>query len=253
VEAIDPLGRVYLRCQADHHALVLNPAQEAGMDYFALDVGDMAQLESAANALTQAGIEITEGDKTELGHGIGYRFRDPDGFVVELVAGMEQVSPVYGPRVVTPRRYGHLTLRVTDLQQTVDFYTEMLGFRISDWLGDQFCWLRCTPEHHGLALSTHENAPQMHHLAFHVRDISELIQQAEHLMRQGRTLLYGPGRHGPGQNLFIYFHDEERNIVEFAADMQRIWDEECYVPKVWDPNERWSNMWGPPALPEFRE
>ncbi len=166
---------------------------------------------------------------------------------------MAQIEETYGPRVVTPSRYGHLTLRVTDLKQTVDFYTDILGFRISDWLGAQFCWLRCTPEHHGLALSTHERAPMMHHFAFHVRDMAELIQQAEHLMRHDRILLYGPGRHGPGQNLFIYFHDEEENIVEFAADMQRIWDEEQYIPKIWDPNERWSTMWGPAALPAFRE
>ena len=46
--------------------------------------------------------------------------------------------------------------------------------------------------------------------------------------------------------------DIEENIVEFAADIQEIWDDETYTPRVWDPNERWSNMWGPPSLPEFR-
>ena len=49
-------------------------------------------------------------------------------------------------------------------------------------------------------------------------DMAQLIHQAEYLMHNNRTLLYGPGRHGPGQNLFIYFHDTEENIVEFAAD-----------------------------------
>ena len=252
VQAIDASGRVYLRCQRDHHTLLLTPAGARGIDHFALDVGGLAALEAAATALENAGMSLTAGDAQELGQGQSYRLLDPDGFTVELVAGMTQVAPNYGPRVVTPRRYGHLTLRVTDLKQTVEFYTDILGFRVSDWLGEQFCWLRCTPEHHGLALATHESAPIMHHFAFHVRDMAELIQQAEHLMRHDKILLYGPGRHGPGQNLFIYFHDEEENIVEFAADMQRIWDEDTYVPKVWDPNERWSNMWGPPALPAFR-
>ncbi|MEM7130291.1 MAG: VOC family protein [Chloroflexota bacterium] len=253
VQNVDTQGRVYLRCQSEHHDLLLIPSEGRGMDHFALDVGGMAELDAAAQALEGAGIHVSSGDERELGHGHSYRFLDPDGFVVELVSGMEQAESTYGPRVVRPRRYGHLTLRVTDLKQTVEFYTDLLGFRISDWLGEQFCWLRCTPEHHGLALSTHERAPMMHHLAFHVRDMAELVQQAEYLMQQGRILLYGPGRHGPGQNLFIYFHDEEENIVEFAADMQRIWDEENYQPKVWDPNERWSNMWGPPSLPEFRK
>ena len=253
VQATDDQGRVYLRCNSDHHALVLVPSAERGMDHFALDVGGIAELEAAANALENAGISISTSSAQEAGQPHAYRLTDPNGFVVELVAGVEQVDPTYGPRVVTPLRYGHLTLRVDHLQETVDFYTNLLGFRISDWLGDQFCWLRCTPEHHGLAISTHVRAPMMHHLAFHVRDMAELVQQAEHLMRNDRVLLYGPGRHGPGQNLFIYFHDTEQNIVEMAADMQRIWDEANYQPKVWDPNERWSNMWGPPASPEFRE
>lgn len=248
----DTAGRVYLRCNADHHALMLIPSEARGMDHFALELGGQAELDAAVEALDKAGISIAESADGEAGHVRSYRLVDPDGFVVELVAGMEQIDAPFSPSVVTPRRYGHLTLRVTDLQQTVDFYTDLLGFRISDWLGDQFCWLRCTPEHHGLALSTHERAPMMHHIAFHVRDMAELVQQTEHLMRHDRVLLYGPGRHGPGQNLFIYFHDAEENIVEFAADMQRIWDEENYQPKVWNPNERWSNMWGPPASPEFR-
>lgn len=256
VQTTDAAGRVYLRCQSDHHVLMLIPANSGGLDHFALDVGGTAELEAAITALEKEGIRLishdTDNSIGELGQSQACRFLDPDGFVVELVAGMNQVDPTYGPRVVTPLRYGHLTLRVTDLKQSVNFYQDMLGFRISDWLGEDFCWLRCTPEHHGLALATHQNAPAMHHFAFHVRDIGELVQQAEHLMRHDRILLYGPGRHGPGQNLFIYFHDEEQNIVEFAADMQRIWDEDTYAPKTWDPNERWSNMWGPPALPEFR-
>lgn len=249
----DAQGRVYLRCGAEHHTIVLQPAAERDMDHFALDLGSQAAVAAAAGALDRVGIAYETVEGVELGQGTAVRIQDPDGFVVELVAGLKQVSPNYGGRAVQPRRFGHLTLRVTDLQQSSQFYQEILGFRISDWLGEQFCWLRCTPEHHGIAMSTHARAPMMHHLAFHVRDMAELIQQAEFLMKNGRILLYGPGRHGPGQNLFIYFHDAEENIVEFAADMQRIWDEENYVPKVWNPDERWSNMWGPPALPAFRE
>ena len=83
--------------------------------------------------------------------------------------------------------------------------------------------------------------------------MAELVQQAEHLAQHDHVLLYGPGRHGPGNNLFIYFHDVDGNIVEFSADMQQIWDDTKYVPKVWNPNERWSNRWGTPASPEFRK
>lgn len=251
--ARDAQGNVYLRCNADHHALLLKPASAPGFDHFALDLGGPDKLDAAARALDQAGMAYqTVPTGTELGQPDALRLLDPDGFVVELLSGLTQCDPTYGPRVVQPRRFGHITLRVADPKRTADFYTHILGFRISDWLGEDFVWMRCTPEHHGIAVSRHTRAPMVHHISFHVRDINELIQQAEHLMRHNRTLLYGPGRHGPGQNLFIYFKDTESMIVEYAADMQRIWDEESYQPKIWDPNQRWSNMWGPPSLPEFR-
>src|SRR5216683_4572941 len=80
----DSAGRVYLRCNANHHALVLMPSSEAGIDHFALDVGGAAELEEAANALTRAGIAYETEGAVESGQGQALRLRDPDGFVVEL-------------------------------------------------------------------------------------------------------------------------------------------------------------------------
>ncbi|MEM7802887.1 MAG: VOC family protein, partial [Chloroflexota bacterium] len=197
VERRDAADRVYLRCSEEHHALILIPSNHENshrLHHHALDVGSREALEEGITALLRAGIPLLELDFDELGQPAACRFHDPNQFVVELVANMEKGTAPIGPRAVTPRRYGHLTLRVNDLKETVEFYREILGFRESDWLGEQFCWLRCTPEHHGLALSAHARAPMMHHLAFHVRDIGELVQQAEHLMRHDRHLLYGPGR-----------------------------------------------------------
>ena len=52
----DSAGRVYLRCNANHHAVVLYPSSEMGIDHYALDVGGPAELEAAAAALSRAGI-----------------------------------------------------------------------------------------------------------------------------------------------------------------------------------------------------
>src|SRR6266487_1433109 len=110
----DSVGRIYLRCNANHHALVLVPAQGNGIDHYALDVGDAAALEAAATALARAGIAYESEENSELGQGTSLRLRDPDGYVVELIGGMEQVAPTYGPRAVQPRKLGHVTLLVGD-------------------------------------------------------------------------------------------------------------------------------------------
>src|SRR5947208_14519803 len=117
----DTAGRVYLRCNANHHAVVLVPSTENGLDHYALDVGDAAALESAANALTRAGISYETETAGELGQGPSLRLRDPDGYIVELIGGIEQVSPNYGPRAVQPRKLGHVTLLVDDCKRTAEF------------------------------------------------------------------------------------------------------------------------------------
>ncbi len=246
----DSSGRVYLRCNENHHAVVLIPSSEAGIDHYALDVGGPAELESAATALSRAGIAYETEGTGELGQGSSLHLHDPDGYVVELIGAMAQVDPTYGSRAAQPRKLGHVTLLVDDCKRSAEFYSEVLGFRVSDWVEDIFLWMRCNPDHHGLAFAK-GNSGTMHHFAFEVVDFSYLARQAEHLMQNGYTLLYGPGRHGPGKNQFEYFRDPERNLVEFMCDIQQIWDDATYVPRVWSTKEKWVNMWGPDAPSDF--
>jgi catechol 2,3-dioxygenase-like lactoylglutathione lyase family enzyme len=248
----DSVGRVYLRCNANHHSVVLIPSSESGIDHVALDVGGPAELDAAANALSKAGISYETVRSGEPGQAVSLRLRDPNGYVIELISTMTQVNPNYGPRAVQPRKLGHVTLQVADCKQAVDFYREVLGFRVSDWVDDIFVWMRCNPDHHSFAFARADTI-KMHHVAFEIKDLSYLARQADHLMQNGYVLLYGPGRHGPGQNHFSYFRDPEGNLIEFACDLQQIWDDVNYVPKVWNSQERWVNMWGPEAPVEFME
>src|SRR5947199_4513258 len=79
----DSAGRVYLRCNANHHAVVLIPTTETGIDHYALDVGGPAELEAAAAALTRGGIPYEMEGAVELGQAAAWRLLDPDGYVVE--------------------------------------------------------------------------------------------------------------------------------------------------------------------------
>src|SRR5260370_31893338 len=184
-----------------------------------MDTGEPAAMESAATSLTRAGVPYESEGQTELGQGTSLRLRDPDGYVVELIGGMKQVAPTYGPRAVQPRKLGHITLLVDDCKRSAEFYGEVLGFRVSDWVDDIFLWMRCNPDHHGLAFAK-TGTIKMHHFAFEVADFTYLARQAEHLMQNGYVLLYGPGRHGPGQNQFEYFRRPEVTLIKFMCDLQ---------------------------------
>ena len=246
----DNAGQVYLRCNTNHHSVVLIPSSETGLHHYALDVGSPAALEAAAKALSKAGIPYETEGPAELGQGTSLRLRDPDNYVVELIGEMAQVAPTYGARAVQPRKLGHVTLLVDDCKRSAEFYSEVLGFRVSDWVDDIFLWMRCNPDHHGLAFAK-AGAIKMHHFAFELKDFSYLARQADHLMHNGYVLLYGPGRHGPGENHFEYFRDPEGNLVEFMSNIQQIWDDATYEPKVWDSQKRWVNLWGPEGPADF--
>jgi catechol 2,3-dioxygenase-like lactoylglutathione lyase family enzyme len=248
--ARDDAGQVYMRCNADHHSVVLIPSDESGLDHFALEVGGPAEVAATAQALDRAGISYEANGSHELGQGPSLRLRDPDGFVVELLGGMEQVNPTYGPRAVQPREIGHVTLLVDDPKVSVEFYTQILGFRISDWFEDVFAWLRCNPQHHTVAVARLARVG-MHHFAFNVVNFSEIAHLGDHLMRNGRHFLYGPGRHGPGNNQFAYLRDLDGHIIEYTCDSIQVWDEENYRPKVWRSTQKWVNVWGQDPPEEF--
>ncbi len=250
--ARDEKGKVYLRCNADHHSLVLIPAEEKGLDHYALEIGNRSQLEAAARAFERAGIAYETKDSDEIGQEASLRLQDPDGFTIELISGLEQVMPSYGTRAVQPRKLAHVTLLSPDPKVSAEFYTEVLGFRVSDFLDEDFIWLRCNPEHHSLAIAR-LGGVRLHHVAYSVADYTDLVHQADHLQRHGRSLLYGPGRHGPGNNQFAYFHDLDKQIIEFTCDSLQIWDEDSYVPKRWKATDKWINMWGQDPPPEFFE
>src|SRR5207244_11616731 len=97
----DSAGRVYLRCNANHHAVVLYPSSEMGIDHYALDVGGPAELEAAAAALSRAGISYETEKPGELVQELSVRLRDPDGYAVDSIGGITQVAATYGPRSVS--------------------------------------------------------------------------------------------------------------------------------------------------------
>ena len=66
-------------------------------------------------------------------------------------------------------------------------------------------------------------------------------------------LVWGPGRHGPGNNLFTYHVDSTGALVEYFADILRIENEETYQWRDWSDVPEWNNIWGPLPPDNFRE
>jgi hypothetical protein len=137
---------------------------------------------------------------------------------------------------------------------TVAFMADVLGFRLSDDVGDgTLVFMRCNVDHHGIGVGRGPRAG-LNHYAWGVENLSTLGALGDILEANGGTFIWGPGRHGAGQNLFTYHFDPAGFIVEYYADLYQVWDERTYEPGHWTLEDtRAQNLWGPGAPREMME
>jgi catechol 2,3-dioxygenase-like lactoylglutathione lyase family enzyme len=175
--------------------------------------------------------------------------RDPDGHGVELVPWSEPESEFPDAARLSselpglrPRRVGHINVLTEDVQRLSSFYVDELGFRVTDYLGDEGIWLHLNSDHHVHAMLQKDIA-HFHHFALEVVDFGEMRVFLDHLAKHGRWVIWGPGRHGVAASLFAYIRiPEEDLIVELYSDMEQL--RPGHEPRNWDDTPHSSNVWG---------
>jgi catechol 2,3-dioxygenase-like lactoylglutathione lyase family enzyme len=150
-----------------------------------------------------------------------------------------------------PRRLGHVLMFTPDVERQIDFYTRVLGLKLSDRSGSVIAFLRCSTDHHNLALLT-SRAPGFHHASFLVGSIDEIAVGATRMRDAGWEKGWGLGRHVIGSNYFHYTLDPWGSFVEYYHDLDFIPEQCAWVPRDF-PGEDSLYLWGPPPPPEFVE
>ena len=190
-------------------------------------------------------------------------FKDPKATTIELFTRWNHLDVPAEDAGVGAFKLGHIAFFCPEPQKMVEFYGKVLGFKLSDWIGDYFAFMRCGIDHHAVNFLRGPST-DMQHIAFELRDQSHLIQACDLLGRKKIEILWGPVRHGPGHNVATYHRNPGDQIVELFCDMDRIGDEELEYyeprpwhrdrpqkPKVWSPSEQ-RDIWGLASTPEFR-
>lgn len=167
-------------------------------------------------------------------------------------SGVQEYPPL------RPTKLGHVAAFTPALDPMQAFYQDLLGFKWSDTVGDFFVFLRCNADHHAANFMASTKYQGMHHVAYEMRDPHHLISMLDHLAKHDYRLHWGPGRHGPGHNLFTYHRDPDGNTVELFTQIDvvhdeakgywepRPWHEEYPMyPKTWEVDLATVNQWGP--------
>lgn len=130
-------------------------------------------------------------------------------------------------------KIGHIALYVQDLERSARFYTQVLGFQISDAYGHDMLpggvvFIRLNADHHGIALfpATKENRPGtgLHHVAFEVSTLDEVLRVRDHL-RKHDVPIHFEGRRRAGVQLAVEFQDPDGHNLEIYWGIDQIGSE----------------------------
>ncbi|MEU0510853.1 MULTISPECIES: VOC family protein [Amycolatopsis] len=244
-----PGGGRRLGWGSGHHVLDLLPG-EAGLDHIAFEVRDPDGLAGLEKRLTAAGHHVSTLDEAYLTEAVtgepGLVCTDPDGNTVHFHGPVRRGGEHAADTGRRPVKYQHVTLSTRDVAAMAGFYVGIAGFRISDQLADgRFAWLRSDRDHHTLAVVAGGRPGQLDHYSYDLAEWADFKAWCDRLTDEGVDVVWGPGRHGPGNNLFVFFDDPAGNHVELSAEMEKFHDDRVtYVPRRWDPVPRSVNLWG---------
>jgi catechol-2,3-dioxygenase len=118
-------------------------------------------------------------------------------------------------------------------------------------MGDAFTWLRSDDAHHTIAV-VRADTPSLDHYSFDVEGWGALKLWCDRLVAENVELCWGPGRHGPGNNVFVMFEDPDGTRIELSAEMEQYRERwSTILPRSWTVEPRTTNLWGP--TPRWRE
>jgi catechol 2,3-dioxygenase-like lactoylglutathione lyase family enzyme len=242
--------RAALSCDDEPCSLELIADEPAGLDHVAWELAAGCSTDQAREHLEALGIEVED-------HETGLWLADAEGNRLQLRPYREPVSrwvaharPAGHAPVGHPRRLGHVNFLTANIDAQLRFYTEALGMKVTDWLGNGGVWFYINTDHHVMAL-VDKGTARFHHFAFELVDIGQMRDALDHLGRHGRWLGWGPVRHGIGGNIASYVRIVEECFVELYCDMEQL--QADHQPRHWPDNRYSSNTWGPlPPRSYFR-
>ncbi|MGV2181470.1 VOC family protein [Rhizobium rhizogenes] len=248
--------KVVLATRSGLESIVLERADTAGLIGLAFEIAPSVSLEDAREDLQVLGLkaEIRQGRAASVGQVVA--FHDPKGTEIELFNSFSFLPKIAHDRPISPLKLGHVAYQVSHMEEIAEFYVRTLGFRKSDWAEGLAIFLRCSTDHH--TINFFSGPTKLDHIAFEVKDFSELVRAADHLSMNDYYLEWGPARHSAGHNCASYHFCPDGFATELYAEMDQMKDEELGYfeprpwhsdrpqrPKNWGPGEFVRNIWIP--------
>ena len=229
----------WLLSGANRRVLILGHKKNSlGLVGFACQ--DIDSFKSLKRDFTEKGIETTQ-DKKSLFDKDNFFILDCDGN--KIYFGLNKNRKENNSKLYAPLQ--HVTFTSTNLDNFVQFYVDKLGFKVSDKVINKegkltTCFMRSNQEHHTVACFL-SNKSGLDHFSFEAGTWEWIKNWCDHFSQLNIELIWGPGRHGPGNNLFAFIEDPDGNKIEISAELEVVHDRQI---KKWPHEPRTLNLWG---------
>ena len=214
--------------------LIVGKGAAGSVPYFALQMLDAAHLEAYRKALGKS--EIFASPLFADG---ACAVTDPDGR--RVVFGVPRSENAENG---LPGRLQHFVCATERLPQMLEFYRG-LGMLDSDHVLESDAlsavFLRSDPEHHSFAAFRAPESRPDHH-CYETTGWHDIRDWADRMAQLRIALWWGPGRHGPGNNLFFMVEDPDGHKVEFSAELELM--PRAMPHRTWPHEQRTLNLWG---------
>lgn len=235
--------RALLTSNARHAELILHRAPESSLRAIGLEALDPAHVDEVLRRARAVGLRVLSETPSlpVIERAVTVAF--PEGHVVEVHTPMPRDrQPRYVGPGIHPRCLDHVNLTARDPAATAQLMMDVLGIRLSERTkGWELAWMRASDHrHHTVGIAASSIGGGLHHYSWEFADFADFKRLGDVLDSQDRTLVWGPGRHGAGDNLFAYYVDAGGFLVETTAEMEVIADPN-FEARIVEPGENLSN------------
>lgn len=228
-------GTLLLRLDDYHHRFLIHPTGEDDVAYLGWEVTGTHELRAMEEQLRAAGIEVQHGTREEAAARRVVElitYKDPSGIPSEIFYGplMTFNKPFQSPRplsgfVAAEQGLGHMVITMDDFDQSVDFYRDVLGMRISDYIqltrpnGEevQLAFFHCNPRHHTIAFFARPNPPKrLSHFMLQVQSMDDVGSTYDLCQAQATPIVRTLGRHTNDHMVSFYMQSPSGFEVEYG-------------------------------------
>ena len=238
---IDKLSSDKFLCDGPSRKIIITLGKDKTLSHAGMVCRNENNLNGFKDFLNQKELKLKD-YKSELYKPGSFSVEDPDKNVI-CFGVLKDKSTASLNGIHAPLQ--HLTFASEDVVSFQNFYENKLGFQVTDRVVKNngelaTCFTTSNHEHHTIACFKSSKKGMDHH-SYEAGDWNHIKGWCDHFASNNIKLMWGPGRHGPGNNLFVFIEDIDGNWIEISAELETVHGRPV---KNWPQEERTLNLWG---------